>query len=238
MKDCDGVGGSGSGSGSGSGVGGVHSIKEEGGEVGVSDFSGLFNSKFQGSMYLMIKSLFPDREWLPWKFSKLPNLFWDDVNNQIWYIKWLSNILNIREDEDAVVVVVSSAAVGAAEISKLDKWYSITPQIIGRHYGKGLIKKDRSLYHILKVVYPKHNWYPWLFKKIPNKFWDNKINRDHFIDYLEKSLSITPHNMVQEWRKVKIIKIYKMGGRSLLKPYYNDSLLLFLKRMRIEFSRY
>ncbi len=48
----------------------------------------------------MLSTIFPDYNWLPWKFNRAPQLFWNDVNNQKKFVKWAENELNIKEMGD------------------------------------------------------------------------------------------------------------------------------------------
>jgi hypothetical protein len=48
----------------------------------------------------LLSSLYPQKEWLPWKFSQLPSNYWDDVNNQIKFMNWAAKELKIKEMSD------------------------------------------------------------------------------------------------------------------------------------------
>jgi hypothetical protein len=48
----------------------------------------------------LVITVFPEYNWLPWKFSRTPRNFWIDVNNQIKYIEWLGKLKNINKKED------------------------------------------------------------------------------------------------------------------------------------------
>lgn len=52
-------------------------------------------------------------------------------------------------------------------IQKLDDWYQVTTSAINERGGKGfLFHFKNSLKNALEVLYPEHNWNPWLFAKI------------------------------------------------------------------------
>ena len=44
-----------------------------------------------------VKDVFPDYEWLPWKFSQVPNGYWEELDNRIYYAKWLGEKLGFRK---------------------------------------------------------------------------------------------------------------------------------------------
>jgi hypothetical protein len=52
------------------------------------------------NMYLLLSTVFPEYEWLPWKFTSLPPSFWDDHNNHKLFLNWAEKQLNINEKND------------------------------------------------------------------------------------------------------------------------------------------
>jgi hypothetical protein len=65
--------------------------------------------KYGGSPVTVISSVYPEYEWLPWKFIKCSTNFWEDVNNQKKFVHWSAKELNIKEMID---------------------WYKISSQVI------------------------------------------------------------------------------------------------------------
>ena len=62
--------------------------------------SHLLNSKYNGSLQLLITSVYPQHNWLPWRFVNVPHKFWDDKNNQQKFMEWAGKQLNIKEMSD------------------------------------------------------------------------------------------------------------------------------------------
>ena len=54
-----------------------------------------------------ITKIYPNYDWIIWKFSKVPNNFWLDKNNQKKYMKWLGEKLNIKTLDDWYKVSVN-----------------------------------------------------------------------------------------------------------------------------------
>ena len=52
------------------------------------------------SLYSALKSIYPNYEWIPWKFHQTPKNYWLNIENQRKYFHWLSNQLNIKSNED------------------------------------------------------------------------------------------------------------------------------------------
>ena len=45
----------------------------------------------------MLAKLYPDYEWLPWKFARTPSSFWDNIINQRKYMDWLFKKWNMKD---------------------------------------------------------------------------------------------------------------------------------------------
>ena len=48
----------------------------------------------------MLSNLYPEYEWLPWKFAQCPQNFWENVNNQLMYVNWAGKQFQIKEMSD------------------------------------------------------------------------------------------------------------------------------------------
>ena len=51
---------------------------------------------FHGSMFSLLLAIYPEYEWQPWRFNKVPNNYWKDLDHQKKYIAWLTEELQIR----------------------------------------------------------------------------------------------------------------------------------------------
>jgi hypothetical protein len=61
--------------------------------------SGLL-SRYNGSPSLLLSSVYPDYDWLPWKFSICPRNYWNDLTNQRKFMEWATKELNIEKMGD------------------------------------------------------------------------------------------------------------------------------------------
>jgi hypothetical protein len=68
------------------------------------------NKYFHGSPSLLLSEIFPDYDWLPWKFERCPNGFWDNIRNQKKFLEWAANELKIKNMSD---------------------WYNVSKQVTG-----------------------------------------------------------------------------------------------------------
>jgi hypothetical protein len=145
----------------------------------------------------MIKSIYPNYDWKPWLFSRVPRLFWYDINNQKEYLKWIAKNLNIQTLED---------------------WYKISSIDIVNNKGRGLINYYKgSFFKLLKTVYPDYNWKPWLFNNSPKSYWNKNDSVNTYIKWLENQLEI---KALDDWYNVSAKDITKyFQGNTLLNKY-------------------
>ena len=52
------------------------------------------------SIYQLLTSIIPEYEWVPWRFSRLPKNYWEDVKNQRKFMDWAGKELGIKEMDD------------------------------------------------------------------------------------------------------------------------------------------
>jgi hypothetical protein len=45
----------------------------------------------------MLTALYPQYEWLPWKFKRAPYGFWESATNQLQFMDWVGKQLNVKE---------------------------------------------------------------------------------------------------------------------------------------------
>ena len=65
------------------------------------DLGGLWLlSKYRGSPSALISAVYPEYNWLPWKFDKIQSKYWEDINNQKKFMDWVGNELKIKEMSD------------------------------------------------------------------------------------------------------------------------------------------
>jgi hypothetical protein len=62
--------------------------------------SNLLLTKYHGSPLQLLSEVFPEYEWLPWKFDKCPDNYWNDEKNQRKFFDWAAKQLNIKEMSD------------------------------------------------------------------------------------------------------------------------------------------
>jgi hypothetical protein len=72
---------------------------------------------YNNSPYLLITSIFPEYNLLPWKFTVAPNNFWSNIDNQRKFMNWAGEQLKIKEPSDWYKI---TAKVRNSKIEKLN----------------------------------------------------------------------------------------------------------------------
>ena len=52
------------------------------------------------SLYKALSVVYPEYEWLPWRFVVTPRYFWAEIENQRKYMEWAGKELKIKEMSD------------------------------------------------------------------------------------------------------------------------------------------
>jgi len=94
-------------------------------------------NRFELSPPKLITHVYPNHDWLPWKFRVVPKGWWLSHENNRTFLDWLGKLLNIKTMED---------------------WYKVPSDDIVKNYGATLILKNRNPFGMLRDVYPEYKW--------------------------------------------------------------------------------
>jgi hypothetical protein len=161
---------------------------------------------FNQSLARVLQSVYTDHEWLPWKFPKASNGFWENVANQKLYFDWLGNTL---------------------AYSKLEDWYKISKSTIVANHGSSLLAHyyNNSPSSFVRRMVPDHPWIEWRFNMVSNGFWSSWDNRRAYFEWLSKDLGLTSMN---DWYSVKKEDITSRNGAGVLVHRYANCVSLAL----------
>jgi hypothetical protein len=86
-------------------------------------------------------------------------------------------------------------------VTKHEEWYKVTVrQVEAISGGSRLLKSyGGSLSKALQSIYPEFQFYPWLFERVPVRFWDDLNNQRQYFDWLAKRLNV---NHLDGWYNV------------------------------------
>jgi hypothetical protein len=105
---------------------------------------GIMCHYYNGSPINLLKKVYPEYEWKEWLFIQSPKYFWDTKINQLRYIKWLFDKLNLKNIED---------------------WYTTSHRDFSNNCGSNFLKRFKCSYvNAIIELYPEYNWNKKLFK--------------------------------------------------------------------------
>ena len=56
--------------------------------------------EYKGSPIALLSAVYPDYDWLPWKFSRCAHGYWDSLDNQKKFLEWAGKEWEIKNMED------------------------------------------------------------------------------------------------------------------------------------------
>lgn len=168
---------------------------------------GLMVNYFNSSLWTALKSVYPEHDWLMWKFHKVPKGYWEDTANQRKFFDWLGKKLGYTH---------------------LDDWYNITKDQIDKHGGAGLLAQcyNNSPWGALEAVYPEHEWQPWRYQKAPREYWKDEANFKKMFEWLERQLNI---QSPEDWYRISLDQIQRVTNPTII--FKTGGLTKFLNQM-------
>ena len=165
---------------------------------------GLLGGYYDDSPIQFIRKIFPEYEWLEWKFKTCPRGFWQIIENRKRYMDWLGNKLGYDKQED---------------------WYRITGKQIHDNYGGGLLVGYYydSPSQLINTMFPEYEWLEWKFKCCSKGFWENIENQKRYMGWLENQLGYIRQ---EDWYRITQKQFNDNYGCGLLNRYNNSSFLL------------
>jgi len=157
-----------------------------------------------GSLPKLLETIYPQHNWISWKFNKVPNGYWNNQENRKKYVDWLGNQLRIN---------------------KMDDWYGVTSFDFKKNGGSALVCGIYgSPFRLLQEVYPEHQWKVWKFNQVPNGTWNHlqQSQRIELVKSLAKELSI---KNLTDWYRVSNKHLSQFVSLGLFSKYPLDSLL-------------
>eukprot|EP01125_Pyxidicula_operculata_P015770 TRINITY_DN5380_c0_g1_i1.p1 TRINITY_DN5380_c0_g1~~TRINITY_DN5380_c0_g1_i1.p1 ORF type:complete len:377 (-),score=49.90 TRINITY_DN5380_c0_g1_i1:114-1244(-) len=145
--------------------------------------------------------------------DKVPKHFWKSRENRMKYLIWLQKVLNINN---------------------VDSLYKLSSQDIINNHGAGIMKHyQNSPIKLLMDLIPDNTWKPYLFSRVPHKYWTTRENHLEFVKYLEEKLGIVDSK--DGWYCVSVKDIEKYGGRYFLQ-YYDYSIQKMITTLYPEYG--
>jgi hypothetical protein len=143
-----------------------------------------------------VQDCFPEYDWKPWLFTRIPRGFWGSPANRRSYLDWLGERLGYRCRDD---------------------WYDVTCLDFTRNKGVGIMKHYRhSPARAVIDLIPGRNWREWKFRHLPSGFWESAENRHRYLRWLGKELGFRHR---KDWYRIQFREIIRRHGSVLLRKY-------------------
>ena len=156
---------------------------------------------YNGSPSKALQSVYPEHNWMPWKFGHAPKGFWEKHENQREFFDWLGNQLGYHS---------------------MDDWYNVTQEDIHKHGGKDccmtitMILHQKHFNQCIQNTIGCHG----SLDMLPKDSGRNMRIRRQFFKWLGNQLG---YHSMDDWYNVTEEDIHKHGGGGLLNDYYNNS---------------
>ncbi len=142
----------------------------------------------------LIRELYPDQEWLQWRFIQVSQGYWKEKANRIAYLKWLKLQLGYRSTDD---------------------WFKIKNQDFAHHFGGTMLTDiyggDVAL--ALKELHPEREWHAWHFHKVTAGFWDDTVNCRKYLEWLADQLGFKKET---DWYRVRLEDFRERSGTAFI----------------------
>lgn len=159
--------------------------------------------RYNQSVLAALKAVFPEYNWIPWKFERTPAKFWKDEQNHRLFFDWFASQYNITKPED---------------------WYNIKLEDIVREGGSSLIQLyQKNLFVALSTIYPEHKFKAWKFFRIPRGFWNQPAHIREMMSDISEQLHITK---LDDWYRVTWQQFVDLGAAQIIRKFGTISGLL------------
>eukprot|EP01122_Echinamoeba_exundans_P017035 TRINITY_DN8836_c0_g1_i1.p1 TRINITY_DN8836_c0_g1~~TRINITY_DN8836_c0_g1_i1.p1 ORF type:complete len:344 (-),score=54.35 TRINITY_DN8836_c0_g1_i1:1059-2090(-) len=150
---------------------------------------GLLTKHYKHSLINALKENYPNHQWLPWRFKKINQGWWNSIDNQKLFLEWATERLNVRS---------------------LDEWYLKSGDDIVDLGGRTLLKRYKSsLATMLRNIYKDHTWEEWRFAATPKK-----PSSDYVTGLLNSAGQQLGVKSMEDWYNISSLDFQRVAGRS------------------------
>jgi len=140
-----------------------------------------------------------------WLYGPVPAGFWKHSENRHCYMDWLGEQLGYTQPED---------------------WYQISAHAIRTRRGSRLVREcGGTLIGVLRDYLPNYNWLEWRLTMVPKGFWEERVNRHRYLDWLGPQLGFT---QPEDWYQITGNHLTQWYGATLRK-HFGGSVIAVVK---------
>ncbi len=172
--------------------------------------SGLLRNHYGCSVQSAVAEFLPHVDWKAWLFGATPKGFWQTRQNRVDYMTWLGQQLNYKTTDD---------------------WYNVIAAHFHKYHGGGLLNNEfrGCVQAVVRDFIPDFDWHEWLFRSVPQKFWQQATNRCRYLCWLGTQIGI---QRPVEWEKLTQNDFCRHNGAALLTGVYRGSVRRAAKEAR------
>ena len=174
---------------------------------------------YNDSPQRLLKAIYPEIEFLPWKFTRSGKNYWGVGGS------FVSTNVNKEHAKFFLEWLVKNRGM---DITNYENYYKITGKLITDAGGYGLLKYTKeSVIDLLQIVFPEYEWLPWRFVKIPNSFhWEDIQHCKLWCEWVYEQNNFTS---MEDWYKASVDFIFANCGRGLIWRYSGARIYNMLK---------
>lgn len=167
------------------------------------------------SLERTLAAVYPQHEFLPWKFKLASKKCWADKSNHRRFFETL-------------------AAELGWSLTSPEPWYQISFDLVSERSGATLVQKyySSSAANAVMEVFPEHNWQPWKFNISPKGWWDSLQNQRRFlIEYMLPQIYRKKNNTPSESEQQLLEALYSVSTQDMKD---HDGFTLYLRYRSIQ----
>ena len=162
-------------------------------------------SRYKSSIYALLCSIFPDYEWDPERFKKVPQKYWISLPNQRALVDEIAKALGLLAPSE----LSPSESNLTSNSMKWEGWYTVASQtFIDRGGGSLLSQYQGSLPKLLQKVYPEFDWKLWKFPRRTARVRSDSAALNDMFASVEQELGIASP---RDWNRISAERLSELG---------------------------
>jgi hypothetical protein len=178
---------------------------------------------YNNSLLKALETIYPEYNWLPWRFSVVP----EGMLVLGWLVGWLSIRLGLWKDKE-IQLKFFEWYKKEKNITDVEDWYRVKTIDIVEKGGRGLLAIYGLLSTALREVYPEIPWEMWKFNESSSNFlqkfihskwvkgnWTIEYQRQ-YMDTIGARLGVKE---LEDWYSITKSQVVEQGGLKVLRLY-------------------
>lgn len=170
-----------------------------------------------GNIVRTLQHIYSEHKWEPWKFTRIPEGWWDTMQHQRDYFDWLQTALKLKD---------------------MNAWYDVSYKDVRRQPGGYVLFShyQDNIKKALMTIYPEHAWHEPRFDESPQAYWDRLAGSAQdtqirsYMEHIAQQLDVVK---AEDWYRVSRTQLRKAGASHVIKKY--GGLVALLKRIYPKF---